>query len=168
MNRIRIRYLTVMMTSTILMCSQLTVASVTVKVLNGWSGKPFANVDVTLIEANGDVGTGLPTSSILRRTKLRTRQDGSITFFIGKPLPPRILFDVFALRGCMPTKAYMKRNNWKLPVSQWNPEEILRNGYREVDACLLGVTHPKFDWQAVNAAPGEVVLFALPAPRAQW
>jgi hypothetical protein len=157
-----------MMASAILVCSRLPGASVTVKVLNGWSGKPFANVDVTLTEANGEVGTGLPTSSILRRTKLRTKQDGSVTFLIGKPLPPRILFDVFALRGCMPTKAYMKRNNWKFPVSQWNPEEILRNGYREVDACLLGVAHPKFDWQAVTAAPGEVVLFALPAPRAQW
>ena len=67
-----------------------------VKVLNGWSGKPFANLDVTLIEASGEVGTGVPRSCILRQTKLRTNQDGSVTFLIGKPLPSRIIFDVFA------------------------------------------------------------------------
>jgi hypothetical protein len=157
-----------MMASALLACSQLPGEPLTLKILNGWSGKPFANVDVTLIEASGKVGSDLLVSCILRQTKLRTKQDGSVTFNIEKPLPPRILFDVFALRGCMPTKAYMKQNNWEFAPNQWNPEEILRNGYREVDACLLGVAHPKFDWQAVTAAPGEVVFFALPAPRGQW
>ena len=131
------------------------------KILNPYSGKPFANDTIRLIGSNDDLRTTAHTQDGIELTS-QTGPDGVAHFFLRPPLPKKVFFHGAtserggAGRGCSTR-------------SQWLSEEIVRSGV--VNDATLCVPNPrpkgKFRWQDVTAKPGEIVIFAVP-PRAQW
>ena len=129
-----------------------------VKVLNAYNGKPFQHWPVTLIEARGSVGSGLPSSSIIRMNSATTDNNGVASYRLDEPLPDRITFYTSALKGCIYSGTL---------VNEWRPREIQSKGFVQDNVCgkKRNLKGNKF---GITPTPGEIVLFALPAPKGQW
>lgn len=128
-----------------------------VKLINEWSGKPYIGQAVTLIEANGQLGSGLPQQDVVEKVRSRTGPDGTARYLLKSPLPSRFLFDLGALRGC-PSET----------PNQWQPQKIINSGVIVPASCVPQSWHGKFRWQDIKPQPGEIIFFVSPPARAQW
>jgi len=117
-----------------------------VHVLNGRTGEPFANRQVTLIPGyEPGVRRGLPQGIV----SATTSSDGIASFAFSDPVPGKFGLTVIDLRECLSASAY------RLPIQT---EEVLRNGVVEENTCdKRGRLKGK-----VVAKPGELVVFMEP------
>lgn len=118
-----------------------------VRLLNAHSGKPYVGVEVELY---GDNGVGLLKKDVAFHLRSKTDSDGIARFAVEPPLPPTFVLNIWQVNGC-------------IPFDNFRTEEVVRSGIVARNTC----PKRKYRWQDVKVEPGEIVIFALPAPRFQ-